>query len=180
MAARPVRKPSRKGACNGWTPERRARQSALLRRTRPWLRSTGPRTAAGKARSAQNALKHGHCTAAANAEISAIRTALQAQRAYLRAVEACLRARKPLPPALRARGTEIYYNLLRVLAMPRAREKSGETNYCGTKKSAQHQAPVLQNQHENRHRHPGPLRVNAFPRQAAGPDRRAQHAVPRG
>jgi len=42
---------------NGWTPERRAKQSAAIRQWRPWERSTGPRTAAGKARVAQNAYK---------------------------------------------------------------------------------------------------------------------------
>ena len=44
---------------NGWTPERRAKQSAAIRRWRPWERSTGPRTAAGKARVARNAYKGG-------------------------------------------------------------------------------------------------------------------------
>ena len=44
---------------NGWTPERRKSQSQRIRAWRPWERSTGPRTAPGKAASAQNALKHG-------------------------------------------------------------------------------------------------------------------------
>ena len=43
----------------GWTPERRARQAALIRRWQPWQRSTGPKTEAGKARCSMNALKHG-------------------------------------------------------------------------------------------------------------------------
>ena len=42
-----------------WTPERRAQQAAFLRTLKPWLRSTGPRTSAGKARSARNAYKGG-------------------------------------------------------------------------------------------------------------------------
>ncbi len=42
-----------------WTPEARKQQSELIRRHRPWARSTGPRTAAGKAKSARNAYKHG-------------------------------------------------------------------------------------------------------------------------
>lgn len=42
-----------------WTPERRARQAELIRQWRPWERSTGPRTAEGKARSARNADKGG-------------------------------------------------------------------------------------------------------------------------
>src|SRR5262245_36110202 len=43
----------------GWTPERRARQAALIRTWQPWLGSTGPKTEAGKARSSRNAYRHG-------------------------------------------------------------------------------------------------------------------------
>lgn len=42
---------------SGWTPERRARQAEAIRSWKPWAKSTGPRTAAGKARAAQNAAK---------------------------------------------------------------------------------------------------------------------------
>jgi len=31
-----------------WTPERRARAAKVMRRVKPWLKSTGPRTAEGK------------------------------------------------------------------------------------------------------------------------------------
>jgi hypothetical protein len=44
---------------NGWTPERRAQQSALIRNLRPWEKSTGPRTPEGKARVSRNAYKGG-------------------------------------------------------------------------------------------------------------------------
>ena len=44
---------------NGWTPERRARQAALIRTWRPWEQSTGPRTDEGKARTARNGDKGG-------------------------------------------------------------------------------------------------------------------------
>lgn len=43
----------------GWPPERRKAQAARIRRQKPWLKSTGPRTRAGKARVARNAYKHG-------------------------------------------------------------------------------------------------------------------------
>jgi len=42
---------------SGWTPERRRRQSEGIRRWRPWERSTGPRTAEGKARAARRGYK---------------------------------------------------------------------------------------------------------------------------
>lgn len=44
---------------NGWTPERRQRQAALIRATRPWEHSTGPRTPEGKRRSSRNAVRGG-------------------------------------------------------------------------------------------------------------------------
>ena len=44
---------------NGWTPERRARQAELIRTWRPWERSTGPHTDAGKVRTARNGDKGG-------------------------------------------------------------------------------------------------------------------------
>lgn len=44
---------------NGWTPERRARQAALIRTWRPWEKSTGPRTDEGKATAARNGDKGG-------------------------------------------------------------------------------------------------------------------------
>jgi hypothetical protein len=42
------------------TPEHRARQAALIRTWCPWKKSTGPKTPAGKAVSANNAFKGGH------------------------------------------------------------------------------------------------------------------------
>jgi hypothetical protein len=44
---------------NGWTPERRARQAKLIKTWRPWERSTGPRSAEGKAKASRNAWKGG-------------------------------------------------------------------------------------------------------------------------
>lgn len=42
-----------------WTQERRAFQAAVARKHRPWEKSTGPKTPAGKARASQNGIQHG-------------------------------------------------------------------------------------------------------------------------
>ena len=42
---------------NGWTHERRAKQSAMIQQWRPWEHSTGARTPEGKALSSRNACK---------------------------------------------------------------------------------------------------------------------------
>lgn len=47
-------------AARRWTPEQRRQQSERIRTCRPWERSTGPRTAEGKARASRNAWKGGH------------------------------------------------------------------------------------------------------------------------
>lgn len=44
----------------GWTSERRAKQSALIRQWRPWEKSTGPKTEEGKKRSAMRGYKGGN------------------------------------------------------------------------------------------------------------------------
>lgn len=44
---------------NGWTLERREAQRAAVTRWRPWERSTGPRTAEGKAVASRNADRGG-------------------------------------------------------------------------------------------------------------------------
>lgn len=43
----------------GWTPQRQARQAERIQRWRPWERSTGPRTPAGKGNVSRNADKGG-------------------------------------------------------------------------------------------------------------------------
>lgn len=44
---------------NAWTLQRRARQADRIREWRPWERSSGPKTEAGKAVVARNAWKGG-------------------------------------------------------------------------------------------------------------------------
>lgn len=67
---------------NGWTPARRARQAALIRTWRPWTRSTGPKTAAGKMRTRLNAQTHGFRGERGRAFHAAIRD----QRKFLLAI----------------------------------------------------------------------------------------------
>ena len=65
---------------NGWTEERRARQSALIRTWQPWTRSTGPRTAEGMATSSLNRQRS---LDAAKAEIERATIALRQAKAKL-------------------------------------------------------------------------------------------------
>jgi hypothetical protein len=44
---------------NGWTLQRRRRQGELIRSSKPWERSTRPRTQAGRDLVSQNAFKGG-------------------------------------------------------------------------------------------------------------------------
>ena len=49
-----------------WTQEERLKQSQIIRSWKPWERSTGARTEAGKAASKMNAYKHGGRSAKMN------------------------------------------------------------------------------------------------------------------
>lgn len=51
---------------NGWTLERRERQSALIRQWRPWEKSTGPKSEEGKRVSAMRGYKGGQRQAMIN------------------------------------------------------------------------------------------------------------------
>ena len=44
---------------NGWTDERRKKQSELIRGWQPWNNSTGPKTGEGKKISSRNSIKLG-------------------------------------------------------------------------------------------------------------------------
>jgi len=67
-----------------WTPERRARQAALIRTWKPWARASGPRTPEGKAKASRNATKHGGRSAQTLEQLREIRTLLAECRQRLR------------------------------------------------------------------------------------------------
>src|SRR5262245_32317274 len=76
------------GAVNGWTVERRARQSQAIQTWRPWDKATGPRSRSGKARSARNA-DHGRRWRERRATFPAVHASL---RRYASALDALVRA----------------------------------------------------------------------------------------
>ncbi len=74
------------GTSKSWTPERRAKQSERINKSKPWEKSTGPKTVAGKAVSSKNALHR--------EDIRELRTKLDQARGFLRDFEATMRAIK--------------------------------------------------------------------------------------
>jgi hypothetical protein len=75
----------------GWSPERRARQAELIRRSAPWRHSTGPKTEAGKARCAKNALRHGGRSQARIRELQRVRYVLRLAADNVRNVNLLIR-----------------------------------------------------------------------------------------
>lgn len=105
----------------GWSPERRARQAALIRAWAPWQRSTGPKTAAGKAHCAMNALKHGYRSQAEIREYQRIRYVLRLAARNVEQVRLLIRLRNARLPrrscyAAKA-GPRIKYKFLPERAM---------------------------------------------------------------
>lgn len=65
------------------TPEQRARQSQAIQAWQPWKKSTGPKSDAGKAAVARNAVKHGGRSADAIAQLQELRAMLADRRERL-------------------------------------------------------------------------------------------------
>jgi hypothetical protein len=63
----------------GWTDERRKKQAEMIRKHKPWEKSTGPKSQAGKGICAKNALKHGLY----GQEVQIIRALLASNREFL-------------------------------------------------------------------------------------------------
>ena len=87
---------SKKRRPKGWTPERRALQAAVARRDKPWRHSTGPRTEAGKARCATNAMRHGGRSRAHVLQMQRIRRVLRMCAENIRILRAFIRVRDGL------------------------------------------------------------------------------------
>jgi hypothetical protein len=60
----------------GWTAERRAAYSRMMRARKPWERSTGPRTDEGKTRTSRNAVGRG-CRQRLDAELAVVEALLR-------------------------------------------------------------------------------------------------------
>ncbi len=70
-----------------WTQEQRDAQAARIRANKPWEKSTGPVTKAGKKRSSRNALKHGR----GKTFVRNTRKMLRLNREFLQLAEIILR-----------------------------------------------------------------------------------------
>jgi hypothetical protein len=79
---------------SNWTPERRLKQAARIKKNAIWQTASGPQTPQGKARSAQNANQGLNWP-----EIRQLRTLLKIQRRQLNE----LQAKKPVTSAPQAR-----------------------------------------------------------------------------
>jgi hypothetical protein len=66
----------------GWPPARREAQAERAKAAKPWLRSTGPRTAEGKAKAARNAFKHGF----RSGPMARLKALLRDQRRFMKAL----------------------------------------------------------------------------------------------
>lgn len=117
----------------GWSPERRARQAELIRRSQPWRHSTGPRTEAGKARCAKNALRHGGRSRARILELQRIRRIFRKVDENIRAVRLVIRLRDNPRPRIeykrryRSRKGRFPWRETGTHAMLRKTRSGGET-----------------------------------------------------
>lgn len=105
-----------------WTPEARARQAELCRRHKPWAKSTGPKTEAGKAAVSQNARRQGF----RSADFAYICAVLRAQRLFVKEIVTAhkqLNRKRKLTPRI---NSDEQTDML--LCIPHESSLSGMTN----------------------------------------------------
>ncbi len=71
-----------KSKTRGWPPERRKRQAEIIRETKPWTKSTGPKTEEGKEKVKMNAYKHGW----RGAKVREFEALLRAQNQFIKSL----------------------------------------------------------------------------------------------
>ncbi len=81
---------------SAWSAARRQTASARMQTHKPWLKATGPKTAAGKSVTKMNAYKHGNRSAAVLAERRAAVHYLRVQKEFLKQVRLLLRMQRSL------------------------------------------------------------------------------------
>ncbi len=117
---------------SGWSPERRAAHAEAIRRWKPWEKSTGPRTDAGKSRAARNAVTHGLHTAAGGD----LKDALRRQRRFVRCVRRLIRLEKKAARCGQPVSRAALWAML-------SDERNGETNYWAITASLQFGGPAI-------------------------------------
>ena len=85
-----------------WTAHRRARKAVEIQLTKPWRRSTGPKTKAGKSRARLNALNP-------DAGFRAMKDALRLHSAFLRTVRLLTRMLKNGHPDAKTLGVQCHH-----------------------------------------------------------------------
>lgn len=84
-----VNSPYRRRGQRCWTQAQRVAQASAIRRHKPWLKSTGPRSISGRARCSGNAIRHGMRSTAMRELGRALLRQKMTVRAKVKAAEIC-------------------------------------------------------------------------------------------
>lgn len=97
---------------SAWNAAQRQAASARMQAHKPWLKATGPKTAAGKSVAKMNAYKHGHRSAAVLAERRAAVHYLRVQKEFLKQVRLLLRAQRALKKSSKPTNEVMTHRLI--------------------------------------------------------------------